>query len=138
MSENGTEYTRTEVVKSQPVIDAYVRLMDHGMGIVQSGMGCSWLTPSSRREGGPDPVCRPGSADPGGYEEGEEEDPGPATTPQKTGGEGYKEKTKASEAEATHHHQCENGVARVLNITTRVYNMCQYNQCEVTPNSHTR
>ena len=31
MSETGTEYTRTEVVKSQPVIDAYVRLMDHGM-----------------------------------------------------------------------------------------------------------
>lgn len=31
MSENGTEYTRTEVVKSQPVIDAYVRLMGHGM-----------------------------------------------------------------------------------------------------------
>ena len=31
MSESGTEYTRTEVVKSQPVIDAYVRLMDHGM-----------------------------------------------------------------------------------------------------------
>lgn len=31
MSDTGTEYTRTEVVKSQPVIDAYVRLMDHGM-----------------------------------------------------------------------------------------------------------
>ena len=30
VSENGSEYTRTEVVKSQPVIDAYVRLMDHG------------------------------------------------------------------------------------------------------------
>ena len=30
MSETGSEYTRTEVVKSQPVIDAYVRLMDHG------------------------------------------------------------------------------------------------------------
>lgn len=33
MSESGVEYTRTEVVKSQPVIDAYVRLMDHGMGL---------------------------------------------------------------------------------------------------------
>ena len=30
VSENGSEYTRTEVVKSQPVIDAYVRLMGHG------------------------------------------------------------------------------------------------------------
>lgn len=41
MSENGTEYTRTEVVKSQPVIDAYVRLMGHGMDIPWSGVCCS-------------------------------------------------------------------------------------------------
>ncbi|CAI8041551.1 Transcription initiation factor TFIID subunit 1 [Geodia barretti] len=36
VSENGTEYTRTEVVKSQPVIDAYVRLMGHGGKEVRS------------------------------------------------------------------------------------------------------
>lgn len=122
MSENGTEYTRTEVVKSQPVIDAYVRLMGHGTDMewcVLQLIPPALFLPS-RRERGSHPVCGSGPADPRRYEEGEEEDPGPAATPQEAGGEGYQEETEAAETKATHHHQCENGVARGDDITTRV------------------
>ena len=46
MSESGTEYTRSEVVKSQPVIDAYVRLMGHGIWDTLFKNGCpfeNWM-----------------------------------------------------------------------------------------------
>ena len=62
MSESGVEYTRTEVVKSQPVIDAYVRLMDHGMGLSNFRLGIPYCI-RGRREGCAEPVCRSGPAD---------------------------------------------------------------------------